>query len=218
MSLLEGVPRPEMDESVLLTAVLVLYVVTSLTIPFWVPILKRVTGDCGVFWVSVCPCTRPSLARPTHEVRVRSPQVFLVLTYYAYLAWLIFALLLAALLYHWPPAGLLWLAVVVLRLVQFVRLGARSPSSQLDVRGSALDEEAPLPLAVDAACPAAESCHSLRVGGGLASRAGGAAVESGCAHGEAGSLGRVLLVGNGPSIRERGLGSVIDGETAPPLG
>ena len=57
---------------------LALYVVTSLTIPFWVPILKRVVGDCGIFWV------------------------FSVLTYYAYLAWLIFASLLALLLFALP--------------------------------------------------------------------------------------------------------------------
>lgn len=34
-----------------LVAVLAAYVVGSLTIPFWVPIVKRLTGDCGVLWV-----------------------------------------------------------------------------------------------------------------------------------------------------------------------
>ena len=35
----------------LTASLLALYVVVSLTIPFWVPIVKRLTGDCGVFWV-----------------------------------------------------------------------------------------------------------------------------------------------------------------------
>ena len=97
---------------------LALYVVTSLTIPFWVPILKRVIGDCGMYWV------------------------FSVLTYYAYLAWLIFAALLALLLYRIPIAGVIWAAIVCLRVVQFVRLGARSPArlvrnSKLPLRAAA---------------------------------------------------------------------------------
>ena len=35
----------------LLPTLLGVYVVTSLTIPFWVPIVKRITGHSGVFWV-----------------------------------------------------------------------------------------------------------------------------------------------------------------------
>ena len=37
-----------------LYSVITLYFVVSLTIPFWVPILKRVSGECGVFWVRAC--------------------------------------------------------------------------------------------------------------------------------------------------------------------
>lgn len=52
-----------------LTAVLGVYVVTSLTIPFWVPIVKRITGDSGVFWVngrSSAPFARlPLLSKPS---------------------------------------------------------------------------------------------------------------------------------------------------------
>ena len=203
---------------------LALYVVTSLTIPFWVPILKRVIGDCGMYWV------------------------FSVLTYYAYLAWLIFAALLALLLYRIPIAGVIWAAIVCLRVVQFVRLGARSPArlvrnSKLPLRAAA-DEEAPLPVAREGeACVVGRSPTLSRsasavssgiagAGGGGGGGGGGCAgleaersaapaaasccssgggVSGGGAGAAAGALGRVLLVGNGPSIRERGLGGTIDG-------
>ena len=43
-----------MDEY-LLSWLLLLYIGGTLTIPLWVPIVKRLTGDCGVFWVSATP-------------------------------------------------------------------------------------------------------------------------------------------------------------------
>ena len=154
-----------------------------------------------------------------------------MLTYYAYLAWLIFALLLCALLYHWPSVGAVWLAIVVLRVLQFLRLGSRNPSSMCTrvVR----DEEAPLPLAVEVPCasssgceggggggsdggggvsttPSVDRCGGGGYGGGGSHSAAAAAAGSGAEPACEGGLGRVLLVGNGPSIRERGLGSVID--------
>jgi hypothetical protein len=181
-----------------ITAILVLYVVTSLTIPFWVPILKRFTGDCGVFWV------------------------FSVLTYYAYLAWVIFALLLALLIYRVPIAGLLWTAIVLLRIFNFWRLGSRSPGRLRSLRG--VDEEATLPYAVDhnaMPTPTVGSAGRAGVHGLPCSSAGVApavtvsAGATGCGGGfgcsEGIALGNVLLVGNGPSIRDRGLGCAIDG-------
>ena len=225
MPALLGTPE-HLELSWLVSSILALYVVTTLTIPFWVPILKRLTGDCGVFWV------------------------FSVLTYYAYLAWLIFALLLALLLYRVPLAGLLWLAVVVLRVVQFVRLGSRSPGSLHMSACARGDEEAPLPLATDhdghsslapasllpsaAAAASIVGCNkgaaacntsvgpaggppSASDGGACSGACGGACggmCDGTCSSGsspEAIGLGRVLLVGNGPSIRERGMGSDIDG-------
>ena len=213
-------------------------VITSLTIPFWVPILERFTGRYGIYWV------------------------FSVLTYYAYLAWVIFAVLLCALLYQWPAAGALWLGIVVLRVVQFARMGARKPAGFDDTFLAAFtrpDEEAPLPLATEShaslpslapvaaakgaggvavagssdGCLPAHRCplHGSSGGGRIGAcdvdgGAGGSCAEcgssmvgqhghccSGCASdGRPGPrLGSVVLVGNGPSIRERGLGSVIDG-------
>jgi len=38
-----------------LYAVVGLYVTVSLTIPLWVPILQKLTGQCGVFWVRTPP-------------------------------------------------------------------------------------------------------------------------------------------------------------------
>ena len=35
-----------------LSSLVIVYVGVSLTIPLWVPIVKRLTGDCGIFWVS----------------------------------------------------------------------------------------------------------------------------------------------------------------------
>ena len=257
-------------------------VITSLTIPFWVPIIERFTGRYGVYWV------------------------FLVLTYYAYLAWVIFAVLLVALLYQWPIAGALWLAIVILRAMHFVRLGARKPAglTTLVSAFSRTDEEAPLPLAVNATSlhvatqvigrgpTTASSCARASLGrkdtpgnddcedgrdnrpccgcsgrccgccdegsanvGRLTASDGGSSrgsslidnsgrccscgcssggrnggCRSGCTGGcssghcrnsdngcgntvRSGScgMGSVVLVGNGPSISERGLGSVIDG-------
>ena len=37
--------------SLAVTITLAAYVGVSLTIPFWVPIVKKMSGDCGVFWV-----------------------------------------------------------------------------------------------------------------------------------------------------------------------
>ena len=92
-------------ETVALYALLAVYVVVSLTIPFWVPIVQRHTGARGVYWV------------------------FSTLTYYAYLAWVIFATLLGALLYSWPPLGATWSLLLLLRAVQFYRLARRSPAA-----------------------------------------------------------------------------------------
>ena len=86
-----------------LYALVSVYVATSLTIPYWVPIVKAYLGQTGVYWV------------------------FATLTYYAYLAWLVFAALLVFLLYHWPAVGVVWLLVLVARLVNFARLCSRSP-------------------------------------------------------------------------------------------
>ena len=84
-----------------LYALVSVYVATSLTIPYWVPIVKAYLGQTGVYWV------------------------FATLTYYAYLAWLIFAALLAYMLLRVPLAGALWLGVLALRGAQFVRLCRR---------------------------------------------------------------------------------------------
>ena len=136
-----------------------------------------------------------------------------MLTYYAYLAWLIFVLLIALLLYRVPPLGALWVAVVSLRIVQFVRLGRRTPAGMLS-RTSA-DEEAPLPLATENATidgrPTASSAPTAApaVVGSSAGVPSAARAPSACA--ERATLGRVLLVGNGPSIRGNGQGSAIDG-------
>ena len=35
----------------IISIALAAYVGVSLTIPFWVPIVKRHTGNCGVYWV-----------------------------------------------------------------------------------------------------------------------------------------------------------------------
>ena len=127
----------------LLYVVIALYFMVSLTIPFWVPILKRTLGECGVFWV------------------------FSTLTYYAYLAWVLFAVLLAFTLHRSPLLGSIWLLAVVWRVASFVRLGSRAP---------------PPPT------------FNLEAGGGAGP--------------EGSPLGRVLLVGNGPSIRGSGQGQV----------
>jgi len=150
-----------MDEYTLSSLVL-LYVGCTLTIPLWVPIVKRLTGDCGVFWV------------------------FSTLTYYAYLAWLVFAALLVFLLYHWPAVGVVWLLVLVARLVNFARLCSRSPAELSRAHQAAQDAEIPLP-------PQDE----LEAAGKPLPKGGG-------------GLGRVLLVGNGPSMKDRGMGSIVD--------
>tara|TARA_B110001452_G_scaffold232760_1_gene210226 strand:- start:1217 stop:1450 length:234 start_codon:yes stop_codon:yes gene_type:complete len=49
-----------------LYSVIALYFVVSLTIPFWVPILKRVSGECGVFWVRAPPLPCHLLPDSTH--------------------------------------------------------------------------------------------------------------------------------------------------------
>ncbi len=129
-------PPHEELAPLLLYVVIALYFMVSLTIPFWVPILKRTLGECGVFWV------------------------FSTLTYYAYLAWVLFAVLLAFTLHRSPLLGSIWLLAVVWRVASFVRLGSRAP---------------PPPT------------FNLEAGGGAGP--------------EGSPLGRVLLVGNGPSIR-----------------
>ena len=215
----------ETDTSAILTLALAAYVGVSLTIPFWVPIVKRLSGDCGVFWVCACKTPMRPRARALTDAACAAcdSQVFSVLTYYAYLAWLIFVLLIALLLYRVPPLGVLWVTIVLVRIVQFVRLGARAPAGLSAPAPS--DEEAPLPLAPDDA-PAAPS--AAVVGAVVAAQASprgaaargvreatapSAASTAAAAAAERAanaSLGRVLLVGNGPSIRERGVGHAID--------
>ena len=156
-----ALPEPDaLTVTVALYALLAVYVVVSLTIPFWVPIVQRHTGARGVYWV------------------------FSTLTYYAYLAWVIFATLLCALLYSWPPLGAAWLLLLLLRTMQFYRLARRSPAA--------------LALPTGVAKGARSSPESGRR----------RSPESG--RRSPGGLGRVLLVGNGPSIRERELGGAID--------
>ena len=176
----------------MLWTILILYVAVSLTIPFWVPILKRLSGDCGVFWV------------------------FSVLTYYAYLAWLIFAVLLVLLVYRVPVAGLLWTGVVVLRIVQFSRLSSRSPAG-LQSDHISIDVETLTPSgSMDvgdctgsvAATPAVPATAAPTTVAPAAIAAANAFVGNNTCPTTA--LGRVLLVGNGPSIRERGFGCTID--------
>ena len=48
--------------SMVITLCLTAYVVVSLTIPYWVPIVKRLSGDCGVYWVRPALDTRQPLA------------------------------------------------------------------------------------------------------------------------------------------------------------
>ena len=145
---LSSLATPEVALYVLIAA----YFAVSLTIPFWVPIVKRLLGESGVFWV------------------------FSTLTYYAYLAWVLFAVLLVFALHRSPLLGLPWLLAVGWRVASFVRLGSRSPPPPAD--------------------------HLEAGGGGGGGGSGGGLASS--------PLGRVLLVGNGPSIRGSGLGRAID--------
>ena len=141
---------------VALYVIVAAYFAVSLTIPFWVPIVKRLLGESGVFWV------------------------FSTLTYYAYLAWVLFAVLLVFALHRAPLLGLPWLLAVGWRVASFVRLGSRlpPPADHLEAGGGGGD------------------------GGGSGGGSSGELASS--------PLGRVLLVGNGPSIRGSGLGRAID--------
>uniref|UniRef100_A0A7S0ITW9 Uncharacterized protein n=1 Tax=Calcidiscus leptoporus TaxID=127549 RepID=A0A7S0ITW9_9EUKA len=134
--------------AITLYAVLALYVLVSLTIPFWVPILQKTAGHCGVYWV------------------------FSTLTYYAYLAWLIFASLLTFALVRFPLFGVAWLAVLICRLVQFRRMASRTLESTFT------------PPACSGLSPKEQHISA--------------------------DLGRVLLVGNGPSLKDSHLGQAID--------
>ena len=136
-----------MDEYALYGLVLA-YVFGTLTIPLWVPIVKRLTGDCGVFWVRLAssldtsatdalPAARWSiptrcltgalLALPAPKRMLSRAQVFSTLTYYAYLAWLVFAALQIFLLLRWPAVGIVWLIVLAVRMLNFARLRSRGP-------------------------------------------------------------------------------------------
>jgi len=94
---LSSLATPEVALYVLIAA----YFAVSLTIPFWVPIVKRLLGESGVFWV------------------------FSTLTYYAYLAWVLFAVLLVFALHRSPLLGLPWLLAVGWRVASFARRRAR---------------------------------------------------------------------------------------------
>ncbi|KAL3918486.1 MAG: hypothetical protein SGPRY_005998 [Prymnesium sp.] len=145
-----------------LCSLLLLYVSTTLTIPLWVPIVKHLTGNTGLFWV------------------------FSTLTYYAYLAWLVFAALILFFLVHWPTLGALWLLLFIARVINFTRLRARSPSDLSRVSQQ-------------------ERANKARADDGVAEMG-----SAGIGKGGVCSMGRVLLVGNGPSMKERGMGSVVD--------
>jgi len=118
----------------------------------------------------------------------------------------------ALLLYRVPPLGMVWVAIVAVRLAQFVRLGARTPAC-LHVR-AATDVESPRDI-ISGAAPATPAAAATAATAAAAQCASGSANASLPARASASPstapLGRVLLVGNGPSIRERGLGSDIDG-------
>jgi len=179
-----------------------------------------------------------------------------MLTYYAYLAWVIFAALLVVLLYRVPPLGTLWALVVLLRITQFVRLSIRSNERQAVCNGatgasaSAIAGERTmadaqraftsrprtsttfgaaaaddvgihsLAMTTDATtfsctwtctCAATSDVNTLgqlQQAEACLPPARGMTMSQAAA--VARSLGSVLLVGNGPSIRERGLGGVID--------
>ena len=168
-----------------LYALVSVYVATSLTIPYWVPIVKAYLGQTGVYWV------------------------FATLTYYAYLAWLIFAALLAYMLLRVPLAGALWLGVLALRGAQFVRLCRRRapPPHRMACSSAAPAGAVPrvdaTPAAGDLEAPAAAAARPP-------SARGGADRFDACCGGADEDLGAVLLVGNGPSLRERSLGEAID--------
>lgn len=66
---MEAAIFPDLDPMLgLLYAVLGLYVGVSLTIPLWVPILQKLTGQCGVFWVH----SRQRCAAPLPESTPRA--------------------------------------------------------------------------------------------------------------------------------------------------
>ena len=111
------------------------------------------------------------------------------LTYYAYLAWLVFAALLVFLLLRWPVMGTVWLVVLVVRMLNFARLRSRSP--------------------VELA-RAHEKAQELELAGGEGAGDALEAMGPPSKGPSGGGLGRVLLVGNGPSMKERGMGSVVD--------
>ena len=133
----------------IISIALAAYVGVSLTILFWVPIVAT-SGDCALLGMRF---KTPSLtilfiySLPSHKTGLlrlhllRLPRV-------AHLR-------LALLLYRAPPLGLLWLAVVVLRLVQFSRLGSRAPLPHGLHAPSPADEEsgaAPLKTSASSSC------------------------------------------------------------------
>ncbi len=143
------------------------YVAVSLAIPLWVPLLAKATGHTGVRWV------------------------FSTLTYYAYLAWILFSALVALLLVSCPTLGAAWLALLLLRAAYFFRLGRRAP-----VVAAASQGAPPLRAATnDFSLPMFDGSPALL-------RPASPRVPQ--------ALGRVLLVGNGPSLASRGLGKQID--------
>lgn len=158
-------------------SIIVVYVAVSLTIPFWVPLIKRHAGETGFYWV------------------------FATLTYYAYLAWVIFAALLAFALVRQPVLGGLWLLLLLLRVVQFSRLCLRSPAHLLEAH----DGKFLSPSLSEGRAASPELGGALGRWHGISSQ-GKLSDQSSCGRG----LGRVVLVGNGPSIREKGLGNYID--------
>lgn len=117
--------------------------------------------------------------------------------------------MLVFLLMNWPSLGLAWLLILIVRSVQFARLCSRSP------RALAAPPKGTAVCAGMAPCPHVYSLARLEAGGAACeSVLGGSALAPRPEHrgisedGEA--LGRVLLVGNGPSIRSRGMGRIID--------
>ena len=151
-----------------------MYALVTLAIPFWVPLLKRATGDGGV----------------------RS--VFSVCAVNAILAWPFFMALVAFLLFNVPAVGWTWLAITVARFWQFHRLSSRDPiGCRCAGAAASAGEES---LKADATGAAASPSEPKQTGGHSRQTTGTTGPE----------LGRVLLVGNGPSLKVCGKGKEID--------
>ena len=160
-----------------LYALALLYIAVSLTIPLWVPLVQNLTGQTGLAWV------------------------FYTLTYYAYLAWVIFAGLVTYLLYRCPPLGMLWLSLLALRALYFFNMGRRPPLAQALPKDARQNQSA-------------RSCSNTCFRTVRPSADGRATASlrpvAPPSPWTRDMFGRVLLVGNGPSLGSRNLGKTID--------